>query len=320
MSSPNRGGVFINQSRMPVRRRSPFLALLALSIALLTGFGLYVHQNETAHDRSRKPRIVHIRSKKLAQPRSKHKASGLAEPSARSPLTILSVGDSLGEDLGYGLQDIIGSEPHIHLILDAVGSTGLANVAYYNWPKTLALELKQTHPQIMVILIGGNDAVGFDQGNQPVPFGTALWHHYYSLRVAKMMSEAVRAGCRVFWVGLPIMAKDSVLSNHAMQELNRVYRTEAKSHPGVTYVSSWKLFQNTSGHFTEYLKNPSGLNTIVRDSDGVHIAPPAGQELVASAVLSAIDRVEDLHICAEPGDYWPEFNPKGCPMAINSGS
>ncbi len=222
--------------------------------------------------------------------------------------------------MGYGFQDILGSTAHIHLVLDSVGSTGLANVAYYNWPATLARELKQTHPQVMVILIGGNDAVGFDQGNQPVFFGTRLWQKDYSLRVAKMMREATQSGARVFWVGLPIMAKNSVLSNRSMQALNHIYAAQAHIHPGVTYVSSWKLYQNASGQFTEYLKDPDGMTTIVRDTDGVHIAPPAGQELVASAVLGAIDRVDGLHICAQTNDYWPEFNPPSCRNESTSGS
>jgi len=58
---------------------------------------------------------------------------------------------------------------------------------------------------------------------------------------------------------------------------------------------------------------------IVRDPDGVHIAPPAGQELVASAVLGTIDRVDGLHICPELSDYWPEFHPKGCKVATTPG-
>jgi hypothetical protein len=51
----------------------------------------------------------------------------------------------------------------------------------------------------------------------------------------------------------------------------------------------------------------------------VHIAPPAGQELVASAVLGTIDRVDGLHICPELSDYWPEFHPKGCKVATTPG-
>jgi hypothetical protein len=118
---------------------------------------------------------------------------------------------------------------------------------------------------------------------------------------------------QVIWVGLPIMAQDSVLSNQSIKTLNAVYRSEARQHPGVTFLPSYKLFENKAGQFTEYLTNPSGMTTIVRDTDGVHIAPPAGQELVASDVLGTLDRLDHLHICPDAGDYWPEFTQASCP-------
>ena len=258
--------------------------------------------------------VVAARAHKAAHPK-KLVAHPRFQPTPAHPLTILSVGDSLGEDLGFGLQDILMPRANVRLVLDSVGSTGLANQAYYNWPATLAKELSLVHPQVVVILIGGNDAVGFDQNGRPVFFGTSLWHQQYSRRVADMMREVQQAGAHLFWVGLPIMANQSVLSNLSMRKLNRIYYTEAKQHRGVTFVSSWKLFQNRAVAFTQYLSDPAGMTTIVRDPDGVHIAPPAGQELIASLVLAAINRVDHLHLCPNASDFWPEFSPKGCHLA-----
>ena len=301
------------------RRQSLPWMLLALAAGILSTLGLTTANRSPGAEKFQgtRPSLPHRRTRPthrtvLPHAPTKKTVMGLPQPSAAHPLTILSVGDSLGEDLGDGLQDILQSRSHIRLVLDSVGSTGLANVAYYNWPTALSRALAQVHPQLAVILIGGNDAVGFDQGGQPVFFGTPLWHKDYSRRVAMMMSEATRAKARVIWVGLPIMAKHSVLSNRAMKALNAVYAAEAKTHPGVTFFPSWKLFQNAAGHFTARLKDPAGFTTIVRDPDGVHIAPPAGQELIASAVLGEIDRLEHWHVCPNPSDYWPEFTPKGC--------
>ncbi len=255
----------------------------------------------------------HEKHKRVLHKKKSPSTTLIPQPSAKHILTVLSVGDSLGEDLGYGLQDIVGSDPYIHLVLDAVGSTGLANVAYYNWPAVLESELQRYRPQIMVIIVGGNDAVGFYQNGSPVEFGTPLWRRDYALRVSDMISEAEKIKCKVFWVGLPIMSDSSVLPNSSIQLLNSVYAAEAKLHPGVVYVPSWNLFKGPGGNFTQYLKNPSGELLSVRDSDGVHIAPPAGQELIASYVLERINEVEHLHICPAAGNYWPQFNVTGCP-------
>ena len=69
----------------------------------------------------------------------------LTPPSAQHPLTMLVIGDSLGEDLGMGLRDLIGAKPAIRLYTEAVGSTGLVNTAYYNWPLQLEAELGRYH-------------------------------------------------------------------------------------------------------------------------------------------------------------------------------
>ncbi|MBX5464499.1 MAG: DUF459 domain-containing protein, partial [Clostridia bacterium] len=228
----------------------------------------------------------------------------LVQPDARHPLTVLVVGDSLGMDLGYGLRDVIGGAAGVRLVLRAVGSSGLANRAYYDWEAALGRELAAVRPQLVVALFGGNDAVSFVQDGRLARFGSDLWRSLYGARVAALMREATRAGAHVVWVGLPVMAPGAVLSNAAMQELNAVYRSQAAAHPGVLYVSTWELFQAPSGGYTRYLRDASGRLQDVRAPDGVHVATPAGNALLASAVVAALDRSEGLRLCPAPSPYW----------------
>jgi hypothetical protein len=219
----------------------------------------------------------------------------VAQPSAKHPITILQIGDSLGEDLGIGLQDVIGGEPTILLETKAVGDTGLANKAYYNWPAALAGYLAEYHPAIVVVFLGGNDCQPFTAGTtnvNPVALGgTDAFDVAYSARVGALMSEATSAGAHVLWVGMPIM-QDPQFSS-CMQELNSDYADEAALHPGVTYLSSWKLFQSPSGQYSEYMNVDGNLGE-VRDPDGVHIDGPAGTDLIANFVVSAMEA--DYHI------------------------
>lgn len=233
---------------------------------------------------------------------------------AGQPLTILVIGDSLGEDLGYGLRDLLGSLPQVRLVLKAVGSTGLANVAYYNWPKALAEELQQYRPYVVVTLLGGNDAVGFVDNGRPVPFGSSLWQRAYGQRVATLMEEATSTGAQMIWVGLPIMSPTSVLPNPSMKRLNAVYAAEAKIHPGVHYLSTWSLFEAPQGGYTAVLQASNGQWRVIRDPDGVHIAPPAGNDLIASAVLQTLDTLLAPPLCpSQP--LWRRFVFPGCPGA-----
>ena len=83
-------------------------------------------------------------------------------------MTILDVGDSLGEDLGLGLGYTLEANPKVHVIQAAHGDSGLARPDYYDWPAHLQALLNEYHPQVVTILIGGNDAQSFDAENQVV--------------------------------------------------------------------------------------------------------------------------------------------------------
>jgi hypothetical protein len=214
----------------------------------------------------------------------------LAQPRPGHVLTILEVGDSIGEDLGIGLGNLLGSDPYVHVVQDAVGSTGLAAVGYYDWPAELELELRAIHPQLVVVMLGGNDAQSFDVGSTYVGFGSALWHEVYGGRVATMMQEATAAGAQVLWVGMPIMSPQSVLSNTDMQIENAVYAAEARRHHGTVYMSTWRLLATRAGQYAEYLPDASGNIVQVRDPDGVHVDAPGGTDLLASGVIAEIDR------------------------------
>lgn len=213
----------------------------------------------------------------------------LAQPSARKPVTILEIGDSIGEDLGLGLIDAFAHDARVQLLPKAVGDTGLANLAYYNWIAQLPLDLVAYHPKVVIVMLGGNDGQSFQQGNVMAQLGTTTWAQEYGQRVGQLMSEATSAGARVIWVGLPIMGPTSGLANTNVSNQNAIYQAQAKLHPGVTYVSTWKLFENAAGQYSTYLPGPGGGLIQARDSDETHIDPPGGTDLLANFVIQTME-------------------------------
>jgi hypothetical protein len=177
----------------------------------------------------------------------------------------------------------------VRVIQDAGGDTGLARPDYYNWPLHLAQELAEYHPQVVTILIGGNDSQNFLVNGKSVVFGTPEWHTIYSQRVALMMTETLNAGAKMVWVGMPIM--QNAASAASMQTLNAIYQAQAALHPGVEFLPTWALFSNSAGQFTFYLTNSSGQKVLARDDDGIHIAPPGGCDIVAVAAIKEIESV-----------------------------
>jgi len=211
----------------------------------------------------------------------------MTQPTAERPLTIVEVGDSLGEDLGFGLGDYeFASDPFVRVIQAAKGDTGLARPDYYNWPAELESLLHEYRPGIVIVFIGGNDAQNFIQGSQYAGFGGAIWHRLYAARVALMMSEALHGGARVVWVGMPIMQDPGFSAE--MQMLNSIYQAEAARHPGVIYFSSWSVFCNAEGQYTASA-TIGGQYVLLRDPDGVHIASGGG-DLLAQDLVGPMEK------------------------------
>jgi hypothetical protein len=217
----------------------------------------------------------------------------MQQPTAQHPLTIIEIGDSLGEDLGFGLgNDIFASDPYVHVIQDAVGDTGLARPDYYNWPAHLESELQSEHPGAVIVFIGGNDGQSFDVNGGYVGFGTGVWHRIYAARVALMMKECLAANARVLWVGMPIMQSSAFAG--VMQELNGIYRGQANRHPGVTYFASWPVFATPQGAYTESVV-VNGQTELLRDPDGIHIANYGG-DLLASSLIAPMEAAWDIRL------------------------
>lgn len=208
------------------------------------------------------------------------------QPTAARPLVMLEIGDSIGEDLGFGLGDQFGGNSLVVLHQTAVEDTGLARPDYYDWPAHLEQYLQKWHPKVVVAMFGANDAQNFIQNNVGVVFGSSLWRTDYGERVAQIMDEVTAAGAHLFWVGMPIMQNAGF--SEQMLEVNAIYSAEAASHPGVTYYSTWKLFSNSAGQYSTYLNTPGG-QIEARDIDGVHIAP-AGWDYLANALVKPMQR------------------------------
>jgi len=218
----------------------------------------------------------------------------LPQPTAAKPLTILEIGDSLGEDLGLGLGYTLDTNPLVHVIQASRGDTGLARPDYYNWPAHLEALLNEYHPEVVMILVGGNDAQSFDYNNEVVDFGSSQWHTIYSARVALMMSEVLKAKAKLLWVGLPIMQDPTFAAS--MQMLNTIYKAEAARHLGIEFFPTWKLFSNAQGQYSAYLTNSSGVTVLARDGDGIHIAPPGGCDIIAIAATRQLEKIWHVHL------------------------
>jgi hypothetical protein len=205
-----------------------------------------------------------------------------------TPLTVLEIGDSLGEDLGFGLSDVLRDVDGVDLVQAAKGNSGLVQPQYYDWPKHLSEMLTQDQPDVVVVFIGANDVQDFYVDGVLQQFGTAGWEQAYAQRVATMMEEATDAGAKMLWVGMPIMKSPTFSSS--MEKLNAIYEAQAALHPGVTYFSSWDLFSDDAGRYARS-RVVGGKTVELRTPDGIHITfgnGGRGADVLAATVVDAM--------------------------------
>jgi lysophospholipase L1-like esterase len=222
----------------------------------------------------------------------------IVPPTAARPLTLLSIGDSIGEDLGFGLGDVFSTDSAVRVIQKGVESTGLSRADYYNWPATLEADLAHYHPAIVVVMLGANDAQAFYQNGNYISFDTKPWWNAYAARVALVMSEATTAGAHVMWVGLPPMGSGSTVPAGFPRRVNEVFARAAATHPGVTYFPAARVLSSKSGRFTQYLLIGGTLQQI-RYADGVHLAP-AGYDLLARSLIEPMEKAWDVNLRVSP--------------------
>ena len=206
-------------------------------------------------------------------------------PTAAEPLRVLIVGDSIGLDMGGPLQSDLAGTGVVNAALDGRVSTGLTRPDYFNWPAELTADIKSTQPQVVVVMIGANDAQDF-LGPPDVPYTSPQWNTLYAQRVAQFMQIAGSGGATVVWVGMPPMQDPGL--NAQMSDVNAVVQHQATlAHPAVTFVSTDKSLGTTQGGYTAFVTNAAGQIVNVRTPDGTHLTPGGGQ-VVAQQVIGEL--------------------------------
>ncbi|MGO8876358.1 MAG: DUF459 domain-containing protein [Acidimicrobiales bacterium] len=217
----------------------------------------------------------------------------LLQPTAANPLTILDIGDSIGEDLGFGLGDVFSGDHSVKVIQEGLEDTGLVQAGYYNWPDHLQAYLNRDKPGAVVIMMGANDDQNMNvNGAVYVPLSGG-WVRAYTARVDTLMEESTAAGAHVLWVGLPPMGGGNI-TNVFVKRVNTIFATEARSHLGVTFVPSWNLLAGPKGQFEIY-KKINGSEVAIRSTDGIHL-DPAGWDLLAQFLVKPMQEAWKINL------------------------
>ena len=211
------------------------------------------------------------------------KLLGGARPTARTPLVVYFGGDSLAAGPSWAFADLAAKRRVIRALPEYQVGTGLLRADYWDWTRHLRAVLKARNPDVAVFMAGANDSQDAIVGGRYYPFETAVWKRIYRKRVARTMDVLTEGGRKAVWVGMPPMREQRLYDG--MAAVDRVFAAEAREHPNVTYVDSWKLLGAPGGGYADSVGGET-----VRLADGIHLNVE-GSYLLARAVLKEARRL-----------------------------
>jgi uncharacterized protein len=197
--------------------------------------------------------------------------------------TVLEIGDSLGNDLGWGLARKLPSGSSLNLVQLDKSATGLANAGYYDWPTELETDLGLYHPQLVIICLGGNDEQGMEVDGSSVRFPSPAWTAAYLTRIRQLIGEAAASGALVMWVGMPVMEDPDY--SQGMEILNSLYQQGVRADPNTAFVSTWQLFSDQGAY--QAVADVNGIPENLREPDGIHYSFN-GEDVIATYVINEI--------------------------------
>jgi lysophospholipase L1-like esterase len=212
-------------------------------------------------------------------------ALGLPAPARHTLRTVLVTGDSMSMPLDADLAQKLVSR--VHVIQDPHIGTGISNSQIVDWGKLSQEQVHHDHPDAVVVFIGANEGfpMAARDGKQIQCCGVQ-WAAIYAERVRIIANTYRQEGrARVYWITLPDQRES------ARQTIARVVNAaiEVGVQPWagqVRLIDSVPIF--TPKGFRDAMPI-AGVNTIVRESDGVHLND-AGSKLLANYVLADLAR------------------------------
>jgi len=207
-------------------------------------------------------------------------------PERRRLRTLLVTGDSLAMPLDAELARRLSGQgvdtrrdPHV--------GTGISKTDLVDWGSLSRRQVREERPDAVVVFIGANEGFALPGPQGTVECCAVEWASAFGFRVRRMM-DAYRMGGRgrVYWLTIPAprdgdRAAIARVVNASISVAAAPYRAQ------VRVVDVARVF-TPGGRYRDAM-DVAGRETIVRESDGIHLNP-AGARVAADAVIAALAR------------------------------
>lgn len=198
---------------------------------------------------------------------------------------LLVTGDSMMIPMDSVLAQRLAPEG-VEVVRDPKLGSGISNEDFLDWGQVSSAQVRDEAPDAVVIFIGAGEGYPIEgpDGAEIDCCGTD-YAAAYANRVRQMMNTYRQDGdARVYWLSIPRSTNDARWeTSQVVNEAVRVAATPWLSQ--VRIIDLVSIF--TPGGVYRDSMEIDGEDTIVRDSDGLHLTPP-GAGLAADAVLERV--------------------------------
>jgi hypothetical protein len=199
--------------------------------------------------------------------------------------TVLVTGDSMSMPLDAELARRLAGTKGVKTIRDPHLGTGISQSDIVDWGALAVQQVRQDHPDAVVMFLGANEGFPMRIAGRDVQCCGTAWTVEYAYRVRRLMNTFRQGGvARVYWLTLPWPRSSdrqdvARVVNAAIGVAAQPYRAQ------VRVLDMGSIF--TPGDRYRDSMPVGGQDTIVRQSDGVHLNE-AGAGVAAGAVLAAM--------------------------------
>lgn len=171
-------------------------------------------------------------------------------------------------------------------------TSGLARLDFFDWYDEARHLIAQKHPDVVIILFGGNDGQRLrfrDTGLPSIKWeNESQWRWLYGERVKRLMRLLAADGRRVIFLS-PTNRRPRI-ARERMGRVREVQRDASRGIPGVTWVDMFPFTTDDDGHALRSGRDASGHTVNLRRGDGIHLTPEGG-DVVVSRLLPVLRRI-----------------------------
>ena len=196
-------------------------------------------------------------------------------PEKNTPLSVVSIGDSVSFDAEPGIRAALESTGVINLETRSFGGIGISLEGFDQYLE----EALVSAPEIVTVMLGGFD-LKFVSKNESI----------YREMLSKAVNRILKDASRIIWIGMPPTPLEEKLEESRLL-FNLIIQTFAENNPMVDYLDSESILGGAQGDFQRILPGVDGqLAQIrkVRDGrDDGHLCS-AGAALIGELVYQKL--------------------------------